>query len=72
MNKYGCQIINTWGIVKIIIMHMPSTQMHMHVKFEASIRNILGVIDMSVEKGKQMWLPDYHCLSYCPNYFYVY
>ena len=59
-NKYGQQIMNISESGQIICVHIHTTKMHMHVKFEVSITNILVVIHINVAK-EQIWLPNSEC-----------
>ena len=47
MNKYGCQIMNSWDIVQSTFC---TVQWWMCIKFEVSIPNILGLVEINVAK----------------------
>ena len=69
---YSYKIKNTYGIVKIINVHIHNTQMDMYVNFEVSNTSISGVIFTKVIKREQIWLPNKEYMGYHENYLWIY
>ena len=65
-----CHIRNTCDMVQIIDMAMQSTYIHICVKIEVSLTNILGFININVTKREQRRLQMKNmyvsgCFSFC-------
>ena len=46
-------------IIQIINMYICSTEMHLSVKYQVLITNILWVTDINVAEREKLWLPHY-------------
>ena len=63
---------NGWNIGEISRVHLYNKQTHIYLKFEVSITNISGFIEIIGARREQILLLDNEYLKYWPNYLYTY